>query len=387
MNTQPITTLGSLREVRERLLRFSFDFVVRRTEIARERLSALESGAAHLTVSEADVLSRLYGIDDDALAEAPIEVPRNTVPGTLGCIDEFLDIGDSTRADVVRVALAARDVVRLRGLLELPPPQVPQFHPTHSDVPFETGRDAANRVRQDLGPFGGPIVSMRDWVREHLPGVAVLYASLGDYGPAGLTFAGDMFGPAIVLNLDGKNTNPSVRRFSLAHEVYHLLVDWERTEPLAVLSGYLDESQLAREQRANSFAIRFLCPERELLAIKGSPERVAEQIMLSMGLHYQATRLYMRNERKEQMPAIPPTAITGAEANWERSELPDGIDGFPITRVPTERRTIVARLAAQAYSEHRIRRDRFADFLGVTPAEKVERVLDFFGLDVPSLDA
>jgi len=43
----------------------------------------------------------------------------------------------------------------------------------------------------------------------------------------------------------------------------------------------------------------------------------------------------------------------------------------------------VARLASLAYSRGRIGRDRYARLLGVTPAEELERVLDYFSLDRP----
>jgi len=58
-------------------------------------------------------------------------------------------------------------------------------------------------------------------------------------------------------------------------------------------------------------------------------------------------------------------------------------DRFPLSEVPCERRTALSRLAARAYSRGLVTRDRFARHLGVTPAIQVERVLDFFSLDVP----
>lgn len=51
--------------------------------------------------------------------------------------------------------------------------------------------------------------------------------------------------------------------------------------------------------------------------------------------------------------------------------------------VPAERRTEVARLATQAYSRGFVPRDEFAELLGVTPAEEVERVVSYFGMDPP----
>ncbi len=51
---------------------------------------------------------------------------------------------------------------------------------------------------------------------------------------------------------------PEVRRFSLAHEFCHLLVDRERATSLAIASGPWAPRDL--EQRANAFAAAFLVP-------------------------------------------------------------------------------------------------------------------------------
>ena len=52
--------------------------------------------------------------------------------------------------------------------------------------------------------------------------------------------------------------------------------------------------------------------------------------------------------------------------------------------MPLERRTAVAEVAAHAYSLNKITRDAFAEALGVSPIEDLERVLDFFMLDPPT---
>lgn len=380
-----IGAISTLHDVRANLLGFSFYGVVRATGIDQERLALLEKDNSSITLWESEALGELYGVDGEALAEEHPRVPPHTVVSALASTDEFHTIGDSVRARVIAVANAAREIVRLRSLLGITPPELEKIDVSTQDVAYKVGARAAQLARDRFGLDDHAILSMRDLFREALPGADLLYAHLGPDGPAGLTFASPAFGPVVALNLDGRNTNPCVRRFSLAHELYHLLVDWNHREPIATLSGWLkDGEQFDREQRANSFAIRFLCPESKLPYTTDVSES-ASKLMVRWGLHYQAARLYLKNERGLSLPGIPPTdlKVIGAESSWARDEKPDSLDSFPLLACPPERRTRVAYLAAQAYSRGLITRDAFARALAVSPLENVECVMDFLGLDPP----
>jgi len=191
-----------------------------------------------------------------------------------------------------------------------------------------------------------------------------------------------------VLNLDGKNTNPCVRRFSLAHELYHLLVDWNRREPLATLSGFLTDSGLEREQRANGFAARLLCPESRIRKIKPtSTFAEIRETIAPYGLHYAALRLCLKKEGGVSLPPVPPAELVGVgtEPVWQRAEEPEGIEGFPLADVAPERRTHLARLAAHMFASGKISRHAFAEALDVSPMLDLEAVLSFFALDRPSI--
>jgi IrrE N-terminal-like domain len=83
-----------------------------------------------------------------------------------------------------------------------------------------------------------------------------------------ISFWGPSHGPAILLNIGGRRSRQSGgsrhgtsggARFTLAHELCHLLLDTEGSLPVAeVLGGSVPN---APEERANAFAAEFLLPE------------------------------------------------------------------------------------------------------------------------------
>jgi Zn-dependent peptidase ImmA (M78 family) len=383
---------ANLKDLRERLLGYRRDAVARLGGIPEARLAAIEEGDAP-SVHETESLARLYGVAAEILAEEPIVLQAGDGIEALALMDEFRVISDVTKAEVVAAANAARDLVLLRrqageedprrsfaaDMRAIPPPP-------SGTLPFAAGRHYAERVRRQFRMGAGSIPSLRDWVARAFPSVSVLYANLGTEGVAGLTFADVVRGPTVVLNLEGKNENPCVRRFSLAHELCHLLVDWNRQEPLATLSGFLGDVGRDREQRANAFAARLLCPESVVRRLatthQAAPLRAAEDLMDGYGLHYDAARLYLGNVAGVELPVRPPAGLLGSRSPlWAPAEAPLDVASFPLGAVPPERRTLVARYAARLHSEGKLSRDRLAESLGVTPAQDLERVLDFFALD------
>lgn len=88
----------------------------------------------------------------------------------------------------------------------------------------------------------------------------------------------------------------SVRRFTLAHELCHLLIDREYGDELAIASG--PWAPLAIEQRANAFAAAFLMPTwllRDALATAAAPADDPETIKsVSASLHVSASSLIDR---------------------------------------------------------------------------------------------
>ncbi len=379
-------TLKNLRDVRERLLGYRRESVARITKIPVRRLAEIEGDQIVPTVFELEQLSQAYGIEYELLLNRPIRLGPGDLVMALASLEEFHEIGDLQRFRIIEAFNAAKDLSSLEDLLGLPAPADIAVAHDKGSAPHHQGADAAAKVRQRFGIAPGPVPSMRDLVRDLMPEMRLLYAELGSQGPAGVTFASAQTHPTIVLNLEGKNRSPAVRRFSLAHELAHLFIDRPRLKPLAILSGYQTESALAIEQRANAFAVRLLCPENELESLGVDALEAAKTLIEKYGMHYAAARLYLKNARGiTTLPERIPEALlmSSLDHKWEEAEEPHGLSGFPLKRVPPERRTYVAAAAAQAYSQGLISRGRFAEALRVPPTEEVEQVLDFFTLAPP----
>ena len=118
-------------------------------------------------------------------------------------------------------------------------------------------------------------------------GVRIGTLNLSDERVRGVSIAGPRHRPGIFLNRRyGANAGDAGRRFTLAHELCHLLFDRERGRPLAVASG--PWAPRAIEQRANAFAAMLLMPTSLLkrtlagltvaVATKEAVDEVAERL-------------------------------------------------------------------------------------------------------------
>lgn len=125
--------------------------------------------------------------------------------------------------------------------------------------PWEQGYDLAEEVhehfdgrfeREDAVDVEGLIAAL---------GVRIDELKLSDTGVRGVAIAGPRHRPGIFFNgRHGANDRAAGRRFTLAHELCHLLFDREQGRRLAVASG--PWAPRAIEQRANAFAAMLLMP-------------------------------------------------------------------------------------------------------------------------------
>jgi Zn-dependent peptidase ImmA (M78 family) len=130
--------------------------------------------------------------------------------------------------------------------------------------------------------------------------------------------------PHILLNSNTRwAQSSSARRFTLAHELCHLILDREYGDELAIASG--PWAPAAIEQRANAFAAAFLMPTwllREELASAdasaGDPETIRSvSIGLRVSVSSLVDRLYNLNEltsdERIQLRLWPPQTDRGDE--------------------------------------------------------------------------
>ena len=392
MTTGNALVFQGLRDLRERLVRLSLGTVAEQAHLEKEHLRDLEEGRTEPSVLDVERLAAVYSVDPDCLWDDPIRVDPQDAVSLLASLQEYAEVGDMTRVRILRAASAARDLVELRELLGEQPVLPPARAFNHQTPAFEQGAELAASVRRELGLGVDPIPSLRDLLRDRFPWVAVLHAELGAHreAPAGVSFADPHRGPAIVLNTQGRNQNPCVRRFSAAHELCHLLADWERSTPLASVSGFLLDRAFEREQRANGFAVRLLCPESIVQRLRSVREEdAARELMEDYGLHYSAARLYLANEAGARLPATPPPELMPfvmPSARWVEGEALTGNSDFPASSAPRERRGPVALAACRAYSAGKIGRDALARYLGLSDSPALEEILGYFDLSPPPED-
>ena len=99
-------------------------------------------------------------------------------------------------------------------------------------------------------------------IEAHLAGFGVKVAdlTLGDQNIGGVAASRTDFNPLILVNTSNpRNKYPSGRRFTLAHELCHLLYDCGLGHAVALISGPWAPPEI--EQRANAFAAMLLMPD------------------------------------------------------------------------------------------------------------------------------
>jgi len=124
--------------------------------------------------------------------------------------------------------------------------------------PHDEGYRLAEDCREELGIAADEIFVDVDSVLDLL-GVSIQEHFLDTTAIRGVAVAGSGFSPAVLVNKASfYNSNPAGRRFTLAHELCHILYDRTRAKKLSHLSGPWASART--EKRANAFAAMFLAP-------------------------------------------------------------------------------------------------------------------------------
>ncbi|WP_315780991.1 ImmA/IrrE family metallo-endopeptidase [Bradyrhizobium sp. SZCCHNPS1003] len=125
-------------------------------------------------------------------------------------------------------------------------------------APFEEGYDLAEDLLDDLNlAQGTTVIDVRSLVSKL--GIRVIERRLHTSTIRGVAIAGAEYHPAIIVNLTSAyNAEEPGRRFTLAHELFHVLYDRERARRITHSSGPWAPPGI--EKRANAFAAMLLMP-------------------------------------------------------------------------------------------------------------------------------
>jgi Zn-dependent peptidase ImmA (M78 family) len=138
---------------------------------------------------------------------------------------------------------------------------------------WEQGYDLAESLHDVLN-LSGNWVDVRQVLRRF--GIQELRRDLEDTGIRGCSIVGPQHKPTIVINRSWRySASPAGVRFTIAHELCHILYDRSRGRKLAIASGPWAPRTI--EKRANAFAAMFLMPPHLIeLAVADSPDPITE---------------------------------------------------------------------------------------------------------------
>lgn len=123
--------------------------------------------------------------------------------------------------------------------------------------PWLNGYSLALEILDEFDPTPNAPITRIENMLEKL-GIRVRDVNLGEQGPRGVALAGGNLRPTILINSDNARNSHRGRRFTLAHELCHILFDRSHARPLAHSSTPWASPSI--EQRANAFAAMLLMP-------------------------------------------------------------------------------------------------------------------------------
>lgn len=257
--------------------------------LSRPTVSLIEAGGRRVTSREMAALARLFGrtmeefFQDQFEPQAALsalfraQLGADAPPRTLEAAGRCLDLG--------------RELTRLEALLDLsrsPTHDLPRIStpaPTTVMDAVQQGEATAAEERRRLGLGDAPVADLAGLLESH--GVRTGVAELPEEVD-GVTLNAPEVGTFVVVN--GRNRSHR-RRFSLAHECAHVLLDWREPGRISTRQNVRDP----REVRANAFAAAFLMPEMGVLEAlaslgKGPRRNVSEVFDGEGGLRVRNTR-------------------------------------------------------------------------------------------------
>ena len=218
----------------------------------------------------------------------PLSLPEEPWWGNLSPeIAMFGDLSPKISSDAAVVLLAeyfrAQTNIGDSGKLSELLSDVPAWT---TSSPWHNGYSLALEILEEIDPEPEASVTRIECMLENL-GVWVINVNLGEQGPRGVALAGGDLQPTILINLDNSRNLFRGRRFTLAHELCHILFDRSHARPLAHSSTPWASPSV--EQRANAFAAMLLMPPTraklpataDLTELKKIVHRLADKMIVS----------------------------------------------------------------------------------------------------------
>ena len=152
--------------------------------------------------------------------------------------------------------------------------------------PWHNGYSLALDILDEIDPEPKASMTQIEKMLENL-GVRVKDVELDEQGPRGVALAGDNLRPTVLVNKNHLRNQRWGKRFTLAHELCHILFDQSRARPLAHSSTPWASPSV--EQRANAFAAMLLMPPTrakrpaatDWTNLKEAIDRLAERMKVS----------------------------------------------------------------------------------------------------------
>lgn len=370
--------LARLMTHRRNLLGSEVQSVARAVNLSVEDLSAFEEGLKQIPIRQIERLGQVLAFELDGEHEEIESQNKLAVR-----LREFADSpGKSTLSStlVLRLSEAAWIIgkqaklqahfqlgvgAHLRNMGFIPSPD-------YGPPPYRWGYKLAHKTRQLLGLTQiEPIPNLRDLVENRLQ-IPVIQADLPPQFAGATLSNGTSRG--VVLNLQGYNENPCIRRNTLAHEIGHLLWDPEerlntlRVDTFSDLEFVREESKDPVEARANAFAVEFLAPQEAVLLLCAgatSDEDAIIRVCKKFGIGPSAARYQIQNARKDDVELRMPHSPIFLSDEWRSAEN-FATDLFPpVSGVPIHRRGRFAYWVAKMAKKRLISLDTAGSFLGL----------------------
>lgn len=368
---------ATLKKQRENL-GFSVADLSSESNLSISEINEIENGLSECSFNDISILCRCLGINNYTIG-----YKANDFSQRLGVrLKEGKHDGKVTQKDIstlIRCGWMADTQVQLQDWLDtnnqLSTNKCNDYGSFVTPA-YEVGYRLARKTREllNISP-SAPISSMRDLCKRI--GIPYIQTELSNK-IAGAT-VGTNYSRCIVINMDGRNSNPWRRRITVAHELAHLLWDSEENLRSLNINFYEDEdlenyqgpySQKRIEQRANAFAVEFLLPSL-YVEDKCSCETVQtyiRKVMEKYGVSFISAKqhLFLNGKLNQlDLEALNASALrvdTDATDEWKGSE-DFTYDYFPIRAVPSEMRGRFAYWVCKALNNNIISLDSAATIL------------------------